>query len=129
MTGKDDSDATFPVALGGRQWDLPHLPFRVIKKIQPTLFAVYVAAGAANMSSDTIAKLSESDLDRFAEAAWRAIAYVDKDLTLEAFLDLPFSVAALVGAFPAIAYAAGLRPAKTATAEASPGEGKQTSTA
>ncbi len=118
------SEEPFPIALGGKTWALPHLPFRAIKAIQPALYDIYVAAGGAEMSSDSVARLGEAELERLAEATWRAIAHVDPALTFADFLDLPFSVGDLIQAFPAVAKAAGLRAAQNATAEASPDAGK-----
>jgi hypothetical protein len=112
------SEEPFAVALGGRRWALPHLPFRAIKKIQPALFQVYAELGGAAMSTSRVAELSEAQLDRLAEATHQAIAHVDPELTREAFLDLPFSVSDLMQAFPAIAQAAGLRPATPCDASA-----------
>jgi len=122
------SEETFAVTLGGRSWALPHLPFRAIKAIQPALFDIYLAAGGATISNDSVARLGERELERLAEATWRAIAHVDQSLTFPEFLELPFSVGELIQAFPAIAKAAGLRPAQSATQEASPAPGKSTST-
>lgn len=122
-------DETFPLSLAGRRWNLPHLPFRAIKAIQPALFAVYAGAGGAEMSSATIARLDEAQFDRLAEATWRAIAVVDPALAYADFLDLPFSVGELIEAFPAVARAAGLSATAKAeaTSEASPSAGKSTS--
>ena len=122
------SEETFAVTLGGRNWALPHLPFRAIKAIQPSLFAIYLAAGGPAMSSDSVARLGEAELDRLAEAIWRAIAHVDPALSLAEFLDLPFSVGELIKAFPAVARAAGLHPTQSATREASLEPGKSIST-
>jgi hypothetical protein len=122
------SEETFPVALGGKSWALPHLPFRAIKAIQPALFDIYRAAGGPAMSSDSVARLGEAELDRLAEATWRAIAHADPALTYADFLELKFSVSELIQAFPAIAKAAGLRPGKSATQEASQEPGKSIST-
>jgi hypothetical protein len=104
------SEENFVVALGGRQWVLPHLPFRAIKKIQPALFRIYTELGGAAISTASVAELSETQLDQLAEATYLALAHVDPDLTRESFLDLPFSVGDLMQAFPALAKAAGLRP-------------------
>ena len=125
------SEETFTVALAGRRWALPHLPFRSIKAIQPALFQVYAEAGGAEMSTASVARLGEPQFDRLAEATWRAIAVVDPALSYDEFLDLPFSVGELIQAFPALAKAAGLRAAEAsdATREASPPEGKSTSIA
>lgn len=123
------SDETFPVRLAGRQWDLPHLSFRAIKAIQPALFRIYASAGGADMSSTTIGALGEADIEALGLATWRAISQVNSKLTLEQFMDLPFSVHDLLSAFPAVAMAIGLRPGeRQATAEASPSGGKSTST-
>lgn len=122
------SEETFAVVLGGRSWGLPHLPFRAIKAIQPALFEIYRAAGGPAMSSDSVVQLGEPELDRLAEATWRAIAHVDPALSFADFLDLPFSVGDLIHAFPSIARAAGLRPGQGATREASPEVGKSIST-
>jgi hypothetical protein len=124
------SEETYEVALAGRSWALPHLPFRAIKAIQPALFAVYADAGGAEMSASSVARLGEAQFDRLAEATWRAIATVEPALSYAEFLDLPFSVGELIQAFPAIAKAAGLRAAAAneATPEASHPTGKSTST-
>ena len=105
------SEEPFVVALGGRLWALPHLPFRAIKKIQPALFRIYADLGGGAISTSSVAQLGEAQLDRLAEATFQAIAHVDPDLSREAFLELPFSVGDLMRAFPAVAQAAGLRAA------------------
>ncbi len=84
------SEETFAVALCGKSWALPHLPFRAIKAIQPALFDIYLAAGGPAMSSDSVARLGEAELERLAEATWRAISHVDPALSFADFLDLPF---------------------------------------
>lgn len=124
------SEETFAIALAGRRWALPHLPFRAIKAIQPALFEVYAEAGGADVSAASVARLGEAQFDLLAEATWRAIAVVDPALGYEEFLDLPFSVGELIQAFPALAKAAGLRAVEPsdATREASPQAGKSTST-
>jgi hypothetical protein len=122
------SEETFVVVLGGRRWEVPHLPFRAIKAIQPALFDIYLAAGGPAMSSESVAQLGEAELDRLAEATWRAVACVDPALSYPDFLDLPFSVGELIQAFPSVARAAGLRPQREATPEASHPPGKSIST-
>ncbi len=104
------NEEPFTVALGGRSWALPHLPFRAIKKIQPLLFQLYGELGGAEASLQSLARFTEAQLDRLAEAAYVAVAVVDKELSREAFFELPFSVGELMLAFPAIARAAGLKP-------------------
>ncbi len=130
------SDETFVVELGGRRWAVPHLPFRAIKAIQPALFDIYLEAGGPSISNESVARLGEAQLDRLAEATWRAVAFVEPGLSYPDFLELPFSVGELIQAFPLVAKAAGLRPAQAedrhartpATPEASHDEGKSIST-
>jgi hypothetical protein len=122
------SEDNFIITLGGKSWALPHLPFRAIKSIQPALFDVYLAAGGASMSADSVARLGEAELDRLAEATWRAISHVDPALSFVDFLDLPFSVGELIQAFPSVAKAAGLRPGLSAAQEAPSLPGKSIST-
>ena len=113
----------FIVDLGGRSWTIPHLPFRLVKTIQPALFKVYADAADAGGAA-----LAESQIDSLASATWRAIAHIDPTFAYEDFLALPFSVADLLAALPSIAQAAGLRT-HLAAPEASPGSGKSTTTA
>jgi len=113
------SEETFLVELAGRRWALPHLPFRLIKTIQPALFKAYADAGEG--------ALTETQIDNLAQAAWRALSYIEPSLSLDEFLALPFSVGDLFAALPAVAQASGLRP-QAATQEASPPSGKSTST-
>jgi hypothetical protein len=130
------SEEAFAVSLGGKTWSVPHLPFRAIKAIQPALFDVYVAAGGPAMSGDSVAGLGEAQLDRLAEATWRAVSFVEPELSLAKFLDLAFSVGELIQAFPSVARAAGLQPGTIgdqalpphATPEASQTAGKLIST-
>ena len=123
------SEETFPVSLAGRRWALPPLPFRAIKAIQPLLFQVYGDAGGEALTAQSVAALGEAQIERLAQATWRAVSQVDPALTYDDFIDLPFSVGDLILAFPSVAQAAGLR-AKTsdATPEASPAAGKSIST-
>ena len=130
------SEEGFAISLGGKRWTVPHLAFRAIKAIQPVLFDVYLEAGGPAMSGESVARLSELQLDRLAEATWRAVSFVDPTLSYTEFLDLPFSVGELIQAFPSVARAAGLRPGKSdnqtspspATPEASQEAGKSIST-
>ena len=128
------SEEPFVISLGGKTWLVPHLPFRAIKAIQPALFDVYLAAGGSSMSAESVARLSEAQLERLAEATWRAISFVEPELSLVNFLELPFSVGELIQAFPSVARAAGLRPGTIedqpahATPEASQNAGKSIST-
>ncbi len=123
------SDETFVVELAGRRWQIPHLPFRAIKTIQPALFQIYNDAGGADMTTQSVAALDEAEIERLAHVVWKAIVQVEPTLSFDAFLDLPFSVGDLLMAFPSVAQAAGLRPKDaTATPEASPTSGKPIST-
>jgi hypothetical protein len=93
-----------------------------------TLTALITAASRSIYSA-----LSRPSL---AEATWRAVSFVDPELSYTQFLDLPFSVGELIQAFPAVARATGLRPGRIerqpspapATPEASQEVGKSIST-
>jgi hypothetical protein len=106
------SEEAFTISLGGKTWSVPHLPFRAIKAIQPALFETYLAAGGPSMSGESVARLNEAQLDRLAEATWRAISYVEPELSLTKFFELAFSVGELIQAFPSVAKAVGLQPGK-----------------
>jgi hypothetical protein len=88
------------------------------------------------MSSESVARLNEAQFDRLAEATWRAVSFVEPELSFANFLDLSFSVGELIQAFPSVAKAAGLRPGRIedqgspahATSEASQNVGKSIST-
>lgn len=131
------SEEPFAISLGGKTWSVPHLPFRAIKAIQPALFDVYLSAGGAAMSAESVGRLNEAQLDRLAEATWRAVSFVEPELSFASFLDLAFSVGELIQAFPSVARAAGLRPGNVedqalpvhAMQEASQSVGKSISTA
>ncbi len=123
------SDDSFVVELAGRRWTLPHLPFRAIMSIQPALFQIYEEAGGGAASTQGAVALGEAQIERLAQAIWRAINHVEPQLSYDDFTALPFSVGDLLSAFPAVARASGLRPhAGPATVEASPPPGKSIST-
>lgn len=107
----------FPVALGGRTWSIPHLPFRIIKTVHPMLMqrgAAVFGGGEAGM----MLRVDEAAMDELAEAAFRCIAVVDPALTREAFFDLPFSFSDLAVALPSLMQACGLRAAPKGEAPA-----------
>lgn len=111
------SDETFPVALGGRRWQIPHLPFRVLKKAQPRLLKRSRALAGESSDIGMILRLDEESLDDLAEAVFLAVQVADPSLTREVFLDLPFSAADLIGAMPSVIAACGLKVAQRAPAE------------
>jgi hypothetical protein len=115
------SDETFPVTLAGKTWALPHLPFRLVKKIQPTLFHIYREAGGDGISLTTVALLTEEHYDALADAMWTAVNFVDPAMSRDAFFDLPFSVGELLVGFPSLARSAGLRATPVATEAAGGG--------
>ena len=74
-----------------------------------------------------ILRLDESRLGELGQAAWRALNFVDKDVTREVFDDLPFGATELVATFLPLAGAVGMHvePAgKTKTKASAPGEAK-----
>jgi hypothetical protein len=98
---------TFPVTLAGRTWQLPHLPFRILKKLQPRL----LAKGAALFGGDLktlVFRLDEEQLDALAEDAFTALNFAEPTLSKEQFLELPFSSSELLQTVPSLMQACGL---------------------
>jgi hypothetical protein len=57
------TEDSFVVELAGRRWALPHLPFRIIKSVQPALFKAYSDAAQAGNAA-----LAEEQIDALATA-------------------------------------------------------------
>lgn len=125
------SDETFPVTLAGQTWDLPRLPFRVCKKVQPRLLKrsrdLFGGRGEASEPGFAMAlalRLDEPVLDDLADAAYFAVSAVDPKLTREAFLELPFTSGELVAAMKPLLQACGLEVGERAAAAQGPQEKK-----
>jgi hypothetical protein len=100
---------TFPVELGGKKWEIPHLPFRVGKRLQP-LFAAETSKlfGDAN-AARAVAMLDERTIDALAGGVYEALHEVDRSLSKEAFYELTFSSGDLVAALPSVLSACGMK--------------------
>jgi hypothetical protein len=107
---------TFPITLAGKTWQIPHLPFRILKKLQPRL----LAKGASLFGGDLktlVFRLEEEQLDALAEDAFTAISFVEPTLTQEQFLELPFSSRELLETVTSLMRAGGLEVRKPAAGE------------
>ena len=93
----------FPLSLGGRTWNLPHLPFGVIKRLQPRVLAL-----ADGMSELKVKDLDEAKLDELLDVTLAAIQCAEAGLTRPALEALAFTSADLVGAQIPIMKALGL---------------------
>ena len=93
------------IALGGKTWTLPPLPWRIVREIQPALGTFFSLAGADGANT---LRLTSDQLDALAGVVFRAAAFVEGGLTREAFDNLAFSPLDVVRAIPAVARACGL---------------------
>ena len=105
------SDETFPVDLGGCHWDLPHLPFRLVKKIQPAVAAISRAFPTALDAQRALVNLDEAALDAIADVVFAAVNAVDgaPSMSKDAFYELPFASGNLVAALPSVLSACGMK--------------------
>jgi hypothetical protein len=102
------SDDTFPVDLGGVHWDLPHLPFRLVKRIQPAVAAVSRQFPTALDAQRALVNLDEAALDAIAGVVFSAIGYVDATRSKDDFYELPFASGDLMAALPSVLSACGM---------------------
>ena len=106
----------FVVSLAGLSWRLPHLPFRVIKRVQPALVRLSQDWLADPDPQRGLMRLDEVQLEDLADAVWMALSEVDKTLTWEQFFELPFDLGELAAALPSLLSACGLRVTKAGEA-------------
>jgi hypothetical protein len=118
------TEEPFRVALGGRSWDLPHLPFRAIKKIQPALFRT--AAVIGDDPAGVLIRLDEEKLDDFLKTLHLALQVVEPALTLADLEVLHFTVNDLIATSAPLYRACGMKFVKreAGAPEASPPPGE-----
>ena len=107
------------LTLGGRCWDLPHLPWKVCRVVEPAIMRYYRELIAANMAISDLPPEIVTDL---VDAMFLAISHVDRTLSREEFDDLPFSLGALASAIPDLAPAAGLKVISRGEGDGTEGE-------
>ena len=107
----------YPVSLGGVTFDVPSLPWRLCKELQPGLLG-WVVKADVGPDGRGVLRLTPEDLGALADLVFRALAASPqgKTMTREAFDDLPFSALDLANAVPPILNSIGLKFDK-------PGEG------
>ena len=103
------SDQTFRVELGGCHWDLPHLPFRLVKQIQPAVAAISRQFPTALDAQRALVNLDEAALDAIAGVVFAAISHVDAAHSKDDFYELPFASGDLVAALPSVLSACGMK--------------------
>ena len=106
---------TFLFSLGGRSWDLPHLPWKICRTGEPAVMGYYEAF---LQSGGLLTAIPAQRIDALADAAFAAISFVDPAMDRAAFDDLPFGVSELAASAEALARAVGLKPAKAEGASA-----------
>ena len=108
---------SYPVSLGGVTFDVPSLPWRVVRELQPALLG-WVAKADIGTDGRGVLKLTADDLGGLADLVFQALALSPqgKTMTREAFDDLPFSAIDIAAALAPVLQACGLKFDK-------PGEG------
>jgi hypothetical protein len=106
-----DGHTTF--ALGGKSWSVPPLPWRVVKRIEPSMLALYKEAKRAEVDLE----LKTDFLDMLATVVFHVLECADSHdgdppPTREAFEDLPFHSRDLLALLPRVGAACGLQKAK-----------------
>ena len=106
-------DGHFAFELGGKKWSVPPLPWRVVKRIEPSMIALYREAQQAEANFE----FKEGFLDKLAGLVFTVIECADtKDgdppPTREAFEELAFHSRDLLGLLPTVGQACGLQKQK-----------------
>ena len=99
---------SFPVTLGGLVFDVPSLPWRLVKKLQPELLG-WVAAH--DISASGALRLTEADLDGLADLVFEAVQRSPNGAALsrDAFDELPASTLEMAQAVAPVLRACGLK--------------------
>ncbi len=100
----------YPVLLGGVTFDVPSLPWRVVRELQPGLLG-WVAAVDIGADGRGVLRLTSDDLGRLADLVFQALAVSPQGraMTREAFDDLPMSALDIANSVNPILRACGLR--------------------
>jgi hypothetical protein len=98
---------SYPITLGGLTFDVPALPWRLTKKLQPELLAW---VGAHDVSAQGALNLSEGDLDGLAGLVFAAVRLSPQGraMTEEALADLPATTLEMAAAVAPVLQACGL---------------------
>ena len=100
----------YPVSRGGVTFDVPSLPWRLCKELQPGLLG-WVVKADVGPDGRGVLRLTPEDLGALADLVFRALAASPQGMTMtrEAFDNLPFSALDLASALPPILNAIGLK--------------------
>lgn len=111
------NEHVFPVELGGRHWDLPRLPWRIVRKVQPGI----ARQSEALVDGDTASILRRLDAAMLAEQTHLvllALQVAEPELTLDQLDELPITLEQLAIAQIAVLSACGLEVMPAAPAPA-----------
>ena len=108
------------LTLGGKVWNLPPLPWRIVRKAQPAIVRFFEQAGGSDMPN--MMKLTTEEFDALAGVVYSAASFVEPALTREQFDDLAFAPIDLIMAIPIVSKACGL--VRSGGVEVSPDAGK-----
>lgn len=111
---------TRPVFLGGRTFDVPVLPLRVNRVVYPLCRALTIGEDSffsrVIAADGSVLAVTDEELETLATIAFGAAQAADKELTQEAFEDLPITPVQLLDAFFAIRIQTGVWTAAKQTA-------------
>jgi hypothetical protein len=109
----------YSVALGGMHFDVPSLPWRAVRDLQPALLAW---ADRHDFSAAGAVRLTAADLAELADLVFRAVSHAPqgKAMTKEQFEDLPIGTLDMAKAVAPILEACGLKLAKPAEGAGDP---------
>jgi hypothetical protein len=95
---------SYTITLGGQTYDIPSLPWRMVRDIQPDLLAWF------NKNEGNFLKTSTEDLEELSEIVLNVLKKTSQgqSLTQELFDDMPISLTEMVGAVTPILKACGL---------------------
>jgi len=121
------------LVIGGRSFDLPHLPWRVAREIEPALYGViqeFTSPDNTKGFGELLLSMPREQLDGIVDAVFVAAQFSDKELTRETFDDLPFGRTDIARCIQPLCEALGFEQAQgQAGGDASPpGEPVQTGT-
>ncbi len=107
----DDEVESFPVTLGGRRWELPHLAGGVVRKLQPRLLRLN-AAMRGETAEEAGFRVDEAALEELTDIAVLALSQVDPGVTRGTLDGLRIRPVQLISAQIAFMRACGMEPAK-----------------
>lgn len=106
---KENQKDSRSVFLAGKSWDIPQLPAKTNKVIDPLILRLLpVFSGHDSDSAEALAKLDETHYALLLEIAFQAMNAYENLVPREEFLNWPITLRELVAAFPVVAQQTGI---------------------